>query len=250
MRAVDVVLTLAMANLRARYGRGRLTLLKWLLDPFVLVGVYLLFVALLLDLGQQAPGLSLACAVVPFQIIVMAVFNALLAVVNQRSIILNMSFPRMLIPVAIATTETMGFGASLLLLGLMMAVYGVEPSAALLWLPAVLAVTVLLAMAFAYPATLTGIWFPELADLARSAVRALYFAAPGLIALAEIPGEANELVRINPLTGVFEAYRDVFLYGSAPAAWELLVPIGYAAALLALFVPIYRREDPHLAKVA
>ena len=37
------------SDLRARYGRGRLRLLKWLLDPFALVGVYLLLAAFVLD---------------------------------------------------------------------------------------------------------------------------------------------------------------------------------------------------------
>jgi hypothetical protein len=30
----------------------------------------------------------------------------------------------------------------------------------------------------------------------------------------------------------------------------LLYPAGFALLLLALFVPLYRREEPHLAKVA
>jgi ABC-type polysaccharide/polyol phosphate export permease len=82
-----------------------------------------------------------------------------------------------------------------------------------------------------------------------SLVRALYFVAPGLVALAEIPGDAAELAKINPLTGLFEGFRDIFLYGQSPAAWELLVPAAWALALLAVVLPIYRRESRHLAKV-
>lgn len=249
MRARDMLLALAFANLRARFGRGRLTMVKWLLDPFVLVGVYMILVTLLLDRGGESPGLSLACAVVPFHIVTMTIGNAMSAIREQRSIVLNMRFPRALIPVAAALTESMGFGASLLLLVLMMAVYAIAPTLALLWFPVVLALTLVFTVAVAYPATLFGIWFPELQNFARSLVRALYFVAPGLVALTEIPGSANELVRINPLTGVFEAYRDTFLYGEAPAPWELLIPLTWAVALLAVFVPLYRREAPHLAKV-
>lgn len=248
-RAADVIVSLAFANLRARYGRDRWRLVKWLLDPFLLVGVYLVFVALFLDRPGGAPGLSLACAVVPFQVFLMSIANGLGAVKEQRSIVLNMSFPRTLIPVATAVTETIGFGASLVLIALMMAVYGVAPTPALLWFPLVLTVTLMLSVAGAYMALLFGVWFPELVTFVISLVRALYFVAPGLVALTEIPGDAAELAKINPLTGLFEAFRDVFLYGQSPAAWELLVPAAWALALLALVLPVYRRESRHLAKV-
>jgi ABC-type polysaccharide/polyol phosphate export permease len=248
-RAADVVIALAIANLRVRYGRDRWRLVKWLLDPFLLVGVYLAFVVLFLDRPGGAPGLKLACAVVPFQVLLMTVFNGLSAVREERSILLNMSFPRGLIPIATAVTETIGFGASLILIALMMAVYGVGPTLALVWFPLVLAVTLLLSTASGYAALLFGIWFPELRNFVGSFVRGLYFVAPGIVALSEIPEGAAELVKINPLSGLFEAFRDVFLYGQAPAAWELLVPAAWALALLAAVLPVYRREAPHLAKV-
>jgi ABC-type polysaccharide/polyol phosphate export permease len=56
-------------------------------------------------------------------------------------------------------------------------------------------------------------------------------------------------VKLNPVTGLFEAYRDALLYGQAPAAWELLYPLGFAAALLATFALLYEREQRHVAKL-
>nr|MBA2448289.1 hypothetical protein [Chloroflexota bacterium] len=53
-----MLLSLAYADLRARYGRGPTRLVKWLLDPYAALGIYLLLVALILDLEGPAPGLS------------------------------------------------------------------------------------------------------------------------------------------------------------------------------------------------
>ena len=223
--------------------------MKWLLDPFALVGVYLVLVTLLLDRGGPAPGLSLACAVVPFQLLMMTVINSLGGLEIRRSIITNMAFPRALLPVASALTESMAFGASLLLLALMMIVYGIAPTAAILWLPLVVVTNLALAVALAYPASLAGVWIRDLRAFIISFVRTLFFLAPGLVALEQITGEANDLVRLNPLTGLFEAYRAVLLYGEAPAAWELLYPLAIALAIAAVFVPIYRREQASFPKV-
>lgn len=248
-RDFDVLIALARADLLDRYGRGAVRFAKWLLDPFALAGVYLVLIAVLLDRGGPSPGLSVACAVVPFQLLMSTVINALQAPQNRRSIVLNMGFRRILLPASSAVTETLAFGASLLLLALMMAIYGVAPTAAALWLVPAIAATVGFALACAYPAYLCGLWFRDLRPLVISVVRTMYFLAPGLVALSEIEGSAQDWVRLNPVTGLFEAFRDALLYGQAPAAWELLYPLAFGAVLLAVFGPLYAREQGQVAKL-
>jgi len=233
-RKVGVLVSLTLSDLRARYGRGPWQLLKWLSDPFAVVGIYLLLVTVVLDRGGLAPGLSIACAVVPFQLVTMAIINGLGALDLRGSIILNMRFDRTLIPISSAMTETVAFAASFLLIGLMMTAYQVAPTTA---------------VAFAYLASLIGLWFRDLRPFFLSFVRALFFLAPGLVPLSLIGGRANELVKVNPLTGLFEAYRSTLLYGHRPAAWQLLYPAAIAVAMLIALVPVYRREQRQFAKV-
>jgi ABC-type polysaccharide/polyol phosphate export permease len=248
-RRLDVIVALSQADLRLRYGRGRSRLLKWLLDPFAVAGVYLLLVTFVLDRTGPAPGLSIACAIVPFQIVMSSVVNTMSAVSSRRSIILNMTFDRTLIPVAGVLTETIAFAASLLLLVMMMALYGVAPTVSVAWLPLVLLVTVAFSVAVGYPCALFGLWFRELRQFFVSFVRTMFFLAPGLVALVEIEGLAADLIRLNPLTGLFESFRDVLLYGQRPAAWQLLYPLGFAVVVLAIYLPVFRRDARDFAKV-
>ena len=248
-RRAELLLALTESDLRARYGRGGARLVKWLVDPFALVGVYLLLVSVVLDRPGAAPGLSLACAVVPFQLLMMSVNNAMGAVDLRRSIILNMSFERTFIPASSVLTETVAFAASFLLLMLMLAIYRIAPTFALLWFPVVVAVNILLAVALAYVGSLIGIWFSDLRQFAISVVRTLFFLAPGLVPLSMIGGRAKDLLRLNPLTGVFEGYRSVLLYGRRPSAWELLFPTAIALVVLAITLPIYVSEQKQFAKV-
>jgi lipopolysaccharide transport system permease protein len=246
----DMLVALTVADLRDRYGRGPARAVKWFVDPYAVAGVYLIFIAFIVDRGGEAPGLSVACAVVPFQIFTLTVLAAMRTIRERRSLILNLDFRRVLLPAAVTLTETLGFGASLSLLALMMAVYSVPPTVAALWLLPTIAISLFFALASSYPAMLFGVWFDRLIPFALSALRVLYFLAPGVVALSQIHGQANELIRINPLTGIFEAYRDALLYGHAPPAWELLYPLAFALGLLAIFLPIFGSEQRHLAKVA
>jgi lipopolysaccharide transport system permease protein len=248
-RVLDQLRMLSSSDLRVRYGRGGWHFVKWLIDPFALVGVYLLLVTFIFYRRPYAVGLALACSIIPFQLLTMTVANSLGAVQLRQSIIANMRFPRILLPISTALTESLGFAASLVLLALMMAIYAIAPTVQILWLPLVLAITIVLAVAIAYPATLIGIWAPDLTGLVLSFVRAVYFLAPGLVTLAAIHGRTNTLVRLNPLTGLIEALRHAVLYRSRPPAWELIYPFAFAVLVLLIFVPIYRREQRSFAKV-
>jgi lipopolysaccharide transport system permease protein len=246
---LDTLVALTLSDLRARYGRGRARVVKWLLDPFFAVGVYLLLVTFVLDRPGDAPGLSIACAVVPFQLVIATVSNGLLTIQARRSILLNMAFDRMLLPVANVITETIALGSSLLLLALLMLAYGVAPTAAIVWLPVVIGVTFVLSVSLAYPTTIVGLWYADLRLFVISVTRTLFFVAPGLVALDQVPESAQGWLKLNPLTGLFEAFRSVLLYGHRPAAWELLIPLAWAGVLLIATLPLYRSEQRQVAKM-
>lgn len=247
--AFDLLYALTEADLRFRYGRGPLRFLRWLLEPFALVGVYLVLVTFVLRRPGIAPGLSLAAAIVPFQLVMATVTNAMVALDIRRPILLNMSFRRNLIPISSALTEGMSFSASFLLVVVMMAAYRVAPTPMLLWLPLVLLVNLYFAVAAAYAAALLGIWLRELKPFLLSFVRMLFFLGPGLVPLSQTSTGVRRLLELNPFTGLFESYRDVFLTGQAPAAWQLIYPIAIASLLLAVFVPLFQAEQRQFAKV-
>ena len=247
-RRLHVLLALARSDLRIRYGRGGWQVVNWLVNPFALVGIYLLLRVILGRAGNEA-ALSIACAVVPFQIVLLAFESSMGAVALREPILLNRRFDRMLIPPASVMTETLAFAASFLMFPLAMAYYGVAPTLALLWLPVVVAVTLVLALGVAWPAALLGIWLPTTRVFAGQGLRILFFAAPGIVALSEIPEGVREWVVFNPLTGLFESFRHVFLYGDSPEFWQLAYPAALGVLLMLAFLPVYRREQRHFAKL-
>jgi ABC-type polysaccharide/polyol phosphate export permease len=249
LRAFDLLRSLTEADLRFRYGRGPSRFIRWLMEPFALVGVYLLLISFVLDRPGVAPGLSLAAVIVPFQLVISTVGNAMEAVPVRRPILLNMAFERNLIPVSSALTECASFVASFFIIAVMMAAYGIAPTSAFVWLPLVVLVNVYLAVAAAYAASLLGLWLRELKPFLLSFVRMLFFLSPGLVPLSETSPHIRSLLRLNPLTGLFEAYRGIFLTGRAPVAWELLYPTLIGAVMLVVLVPLYRIEQRQFAKV-
>lgn len=208
-----------------------------------------MLVTVVLDRGGRAPGLSLACAVVPFQLVTLAVVNAMSSLALRRSIVTNVAFERLLMPLASTCTEAVAFAAALLLPAGLMIVYGVAPTLALVWLVPAIALTFALAVSWAYAAALFGLHHPELRPLGTSVMRALFFLAPGLVALEEIGDATDGWIQLNPLSGLFELWRHAFLGEGVVEVWMVGVPLASAAVVLAVAVPLYRRDAPHFAKV-
>ena len=248
VRRLHVLAALTRSDLRIRYGRGGWQVVNWLVNPFALVGIYVLL-RVILGRGGGEAALSIACAVVPFQIVLMAFDSAMNSVALREPILLNRRFDRLLLPPSSVMTEGFAFAASFLMFPIAMAYYGVAPTAALLWLPVVVVVTFILALGVAWPAALLGVWLPTLRVFGTQALRILFFAAPGIVALSEIPPDVREWVVFNPLSGLFESFRHVFLYGDSPELWQLAYPAAVGAVLTLVFLPVYRREQRHFAKL-
>jgi ABC-type polysaccharide/polyol phosphate export permease len=193
--------------------------------------------------------LSVACAVVPFQIVILTADSAMAAVSLREPILLNRAFDRMLIPPASVLTESLAFAASFLIFPITMIVYGIGPQPSLIWLPVVVTSTLMLALGLAWPFALLGLWFPTAKVFATQVLRILFFAAPGVIALSEVSPAVHRWIVLNPFTGLFESFRHVFLYGNTPPLWEICYPAAVGLLLTLSFVPLYRREQRHFAKL-
>ena len=243
-----MLMALTRSDLRIRYGRGPWQVANWIVTPFALVGIYLLL-RVMLNRGGGGAAVSIACAVVPFQIVLLSWESSMSAVSLREPILLNRRFDRTLIPPAAVMTESFAFGASFLLFPLTMALQGIRPAQGLLWLPVVVVTTLILATGASWPAALFGLWFPNIKVLASQALRMLFFAAPGVVALAEVSDDVRRWIVFNPLTGLFESFRHVFLYGDAPEPWQLLYPAATGLLLTVVFLPCYRREQRHFAKL-
>jgi ABC-type polysaccharide/polyol phosphate export permease len=248
IRGLHVLMALARSDLRIRYGRGPWQVVNWFLTPFVLVGVFVLL-RVILDRTGEAVGLSIACAVVPFQIVSLSSISAMNGVSLREPILLNRRFDTMLIPPSAVMTEALAFATSFVMFPLMMVIYGVAPAASLAWLPVVVVATIILSLGAAWPSALLGVWAPNMTLFAGQALRILFFASSGLVALSEVPDGVHDWIVLNPLTGLFESWRHVFLFGDAPAFWELAYPTAFGVLLMLVFLPLYRREKRHFAKL-
>jgi ABC-2 type transport system permease protein len=240
-RSWDVLLTLTRADLRDSRDLSALGLLKWLLEPLAALAAYLGLLAGVLGHTERAYPLFILIALIPFRYFSGSISSGLTVVPSYGRIIAAYPLPRGVIPLVPVVAEGASFLVSLLLVVPFAVYFGTGLSVALLWLPVVLVVFAVLTAGPVYLAAVYGLYLPDFRGVAQNLLRLSFLTSTGLVALRRVPGDnLPRLFRANPLSGIFDSFRAIVIGEHAPAAIDLLYPLGVGLFLLAAGLLAYR----------
>ena len=137
---------------------------------------------------------------------------------------------------------------SLVLLPLMV-FYERPLTPALLLLPLLALLQLILTLGLALMLAVTGARTSDLERVVDFALRVLFFASPALYSLERVPEAWRPWLALNPLAGLFSAWRRVVLHGALPELDSLLPAIIGAGLSLWLGAAIFGRHEAELAKI-
>ena len=245
--------------------RGVNTLLGnvwWILDPLLLMAVYVVFVSIITTRSIPDYPLFLFAAILPWKWFSVAVIDATGSVVNQNRLIKQIAFPKIVLPLAATTAGVVGFGFGLITLLAIMLLYPERLSAYLLFIPVIAAVQFVFTLAVAVLLAAGNVFVRDLGNVTRHVLRLWWYLSPGLYSLAllddvELFARYPILERIltaNPFAILFDAYRSV-IYGTPdhpplpPDFVSLGILLTASLAFLAGSTIVFKRLEPSFAKV-
>ena len=249
MRDRDVLAALALAELQERRGLTVAGVVKWSLEPLSYMAVYVAVFDAALGRSRFAYPLFLMCALVPWRYFTGVTTSATQVVRSHAAPLLNIGLRRDVLPLVVVVTEGASFLVGLALLPPMMAYYGVAFTAALLWLPVLIATLLTLVTGPAYLLAVFGLYFPDYRGVVGNVVRVGFFASTGLLALEEVAdGRIRAVMRANPFSSVFDGFRAIVLEGRGPTLGNVVYPAAVGAVVLGAGVLAYRWRSDQFAK--
>jgi len=254
---------LVQADMKKRGSDTLLGNLWWILDPLLQMVVYVVFVTIIARQKTPDYPLFIMAAILPWKWFSAAVTDATTSVVRQAGLIRQIAFPKIVLPVATATSEVVGFAWGLIPLGLLLLLDPSRLSVQLLWIPVIAAVQYVFTLGVAILVSVGNVFFRDLGNVAGHLLRLWWLLSPGLYSLTALDGLGivrrypilHDVFAANPFATLFEAYRRV-IYGTAdgglPIPPDLLslaeVLLG-SLAFLALAAIVFKRLEPDFAKV-
>jgi ABC-type polysaccharide/polyol phosphate export permease len=247
---------LVRADLRKQGADTLLGNLWWVLEPVLQMAVYVVLVAVILQRGAPDYPLFVFVAVLPWKWFATAVNDAAGAVVARDRLIKQVSFPKLVLPVAVTIRglANLAFGlVALVAVALLVAPERLSPF--LLLLPVVAAVQALFTLACAIAIAAVNVFYRDVGNLSRHALRLWFYLSPALYALEDVARIAPDqpllarLMGLNPFAILLTAYRDLAYHARTPD-WASVGLLGLiSAGLLALAVVLFKRLEPAFAKV-
>jgi ABC-type polysaccharide/polyol phosphate export permease len=253
---------LVQADIRKKGANTFLGNLWWILDPLLQMGVYVVFVALILNVDTPGYPLFILSAILPWKWFTSSVTDASSSVVSQERLIKQIQFPKIVLPVAATTAGVVGFAYGLIPLAGIMLLFIDRISPFLLLIPVIAVVQYVFTLAVAFLVSAINVFFRDLGNVLRHVLRLWFYLSPALYSMSVLDAsttfQQNPLLRTlahaNPFAVLFEAYRSV-IYGrpdGPPHAPDWLALFGLLVAsliLLAIGTYVFKRLEPTFAKV-
>ena len=231
----ELLFFLVARDVKLRYKQTMLGAGWAIVQPVMTMIVFTVFLGRLAHVpsdGLPYPVFSLA-ALVPWTYFAAAVSGGSSSLNAYQHVISKVYFPRLLIPMAAVAAPLVDFAVAFVILIALMAWYGVVPTAAVIWVPALTLLAVATAMAVSIWLSALNVRYRDVRFVVPFAVQIWLFATPVAYPASLVPEKWRLLYAINPMTGVIEGFRWALLAGPAPGLMTLVSAIAVVILLAA-----------------
>jgi lipopolysaccharide transport system permease protein len=230
----DLLLAWTSRNIRARYQQSALGWIWAVLQPaagaILFSIIFTVFVPI--DTGETPYIIFSYVAMVPWTLLASSLADMSGSIVVNMSLVTKIYFPREVLPIAAMFARLMDFGvAAALLLGFFV-FYRIPLSAAILFLPVILAIQLLLIIGLGLATAAANVFYRDVQSLLTLVIQLWFYASPIIYPVTMVPEQIRPFYFLNPMAGILVAYRDVLLNGVFPGTY--LIPSAAVAIILFL----------------
>lgn len=239
---------LVRVDLKVTY-RNKLLGYVWsLLDPLMLMLVYVILVQYIFRRGEPLFPVLLFSALLAWHWFIHAVQRATTCITGRARLVQTVAFPKILLP----TQQTLvtffqyifGLGALFPLL----LFFKVDLTAYVLWLPLVIAIQFMLTWGLALMCAVLGVYFRDWQNILQFGLRMWWYLSPGLYSVQDrIPVDLQKIYMLNPFASLFNAYKNILVRGELPSSY-ICVALGTGLFSLLIGLWVFSRKEADLAR--
>jgi lipopolysaccharide transport system permease protein len=220
----DLFYFLVWRNIKVLYAQTILGFSWAILNPLIQILIFSIIFGKVARLSTEGIPYMLfsSVAIIPWTYMSDATSQASQSLVTGQGMLGKIYFPRLIYPIIPVLSRLVDFSISILILVALFIYHGIVPTWNLVLFP----FFVILMMCIP---TAIGLWLSSLAIRFRDvkfampyAIRMLMYSAPIVYSASKIPEKWRILYSLNPIVGVIEGYRAVFLGTQIP--WQYIFP--------------------------
>ena len=216
-----ILANLVGKELKALYRNQSLGFLWTLLNPLVMVTVLSFVWVVFFERPTHFPSLVVT-ALVPYNFFSYCLSGCSHAVVTNANLVKKVYFPRQILPFSVVATHSIHFAVQCTLVAAILLLFpgpGTSFGLHLLWLPLIVLVNIGLCMGAGLLVSGLNVLYRDVQYLVDSLMTVLFWFSPIVYETSRL-ADTDPWLRVayylNPLAGLFDAYRDVLYFGRSP----------------------------------
>jgi len=206
----EVIFLLALRDIRVRYKQTVFGAAWAILQPFATMVIFSVIfgrIARMPSDGIPYPVFIYA-ALVPWMYFANSVSKGSNSLVGNAGIVTRIYFPRLAMPLSAILGNTVDFALAFLMLLVLMAYFGVTPTANVVWLPLLLVLAFATAFGVALVLAAMNVQFRDVGHAVPFLLQLAMFATPVVYPASLIKDPVWQFVfALNPMVGVVEGFR-------------------------------------------
>ena len=168
---------------------------------------------------------------------------SVLSLTSNGNLVQKVYFPREVFPLSAVLVCLVDLLLGSLVLVALMIYYQVAPTAALLFIPVIVLVTLIFTIAVALFLAMSNLFYRDVKYLFEVAITVWMFTTSVVYPLTSVQGTLGLVLSLNPMTQIIEAYRAVLLYGRYPDGPAFGLTAVFSIILLAVSWRTFHRAE-------
>jgi len=244
----ELIKCLVSSDLKVSYKNKLLGFLWTILDPLMMMGVYVLLVRVIFKRGGPQFPILLFSALLAWKWFTSSLSDSVVAITGKAKLIQTVYFPKAVLPISKVLGSLAEYLFSLLVLVPLLFIFRAKITFMIFWLPALLVVQLLLTIGASLLCSCLGIYFRDLQNILRYSLRFWFYLSPALYSVKDrIPVRFQHMYMLNPFAALFESYKNILVRGKAPSNYMFIVVL-FSLAVLIIGFMVFDTKESKFAK--
>jgi teichoic acid transport system permease protein len=210
----------------------------WLvLNPLLLSAVYFLLINVIGGKSNPARFAHLTASLFLFYLIANSLTGGVKAITSGQRLILNTSFPRVMLPISATVVALFRFLPTLVVFFGIHAIMGLPYSWQMLWAIPIIFIAIVMSLGLAILISCINVYFRDISSMLPYLTRSLLYLSPVLYEAAHISHRIKKFEVANPIFYLLDSWSRVMVHAEVPSTKGLLHATIFA--FLIFFVGTY-----------
>ncbi len=248
----ELLYFLVWRDLKVRYKQTVLGIAWAVLVPLLQLVIFSVVFGRLAGIrpdGDYPYPLFVLAGLVPWTFFAQSVTHGGQCLVDQQQLLTKVYFPRLYMPAAAVAGCFIDLLVSFAVLAAVLAWYGHAPSAQIVFLPVLIALTILVSLGAAFLLSALNVAYRDFRYVVPVMIQSLMFLSPVIYPVTLVPEGYQWLLGLNPMAGIIDGFRSAIL-GKPWNMPTLLVSSASAALLFIAGAMYFRATERRFSDIA